>query len=128
MPTSDRSFADVLHDVVTNLQEIIRAEVRLAKAEVREESSKAKGAAVLLGAGALCGIFAAFFLLLASVYALTRITPDWAAALIVAAIVGIGALGALSAGMKRWKLVHTTPERTIENVKENIEWAKQQSK
>ena len=128
MATGDRSFSDVLHDVVRNLQEIVRAEVRLAKTEVREETVKAKGAVILLSAGALCGIFATFFVLLASVYALTRIAPDWAAALMVAAAVGIAAAGAFSAGVKRWKQVHPTPEKTIETIKDNVEWAKQQTK
>ena len=63
-----------------------------------------------------------------TVYALTRMVPDWAAALIVAGFMAIVAGLMLSAGMKRFKQVHPTPERTVENIKENVEWVKQRTK
>jgi len=128
MPTGERSFAEVFQDIVRNLQEIIRSEVRLAKTEVREEIGKARTAGVLVGGGAVSGIFATFFVLLTIVYALTRVMPDWAAALVVAVLLAVVAGVTLMAGLKRFKQVHPTPERTIESVKENVEWAKQQTK
>jgi len=128
MPTSDRSISDVLQDVVHNLQEIVRAEVRLAKTEIREEAGKAKPAGALLATGALSGIFAAFFILLAMVYALTRIIPDWAAALAVAVLTGIAAAATLAAGKKRLAQVHPVPEKTVATLKENVEWAKRQTR
>ncbi len=63
-----------------------------------------------------------------TVYALTRVVPDWAAALIVAAIMGAVAGLLLNAGMKRVRQVHATPERTLENIKENVEWVTQKTK
>ncbi len=128
MATSDRSIAEVLQDILRNLQEIIRSEVRLAKTEVREEAVKAKSAGALLGGGAVCGLFATFFLLLTIVYALALVLPYWAAALIVAVVLAIIAAIVLSAGVKQFKRVHPVPDKTIENVKENVEWAKQQTK
>src|SRR5207237_503322 len=116
----DRSVADVLRDIVGNIQEIVRAEVRLAKSEVREELTKVQNAGLLLGLGAIGGLFAVFFLLFSLVYALSIVMPNWAAALTAAAI--------LSVGMKRFGRVHPVPDRTIESVKENVQWAKQQSK
>ena len=35
---TERSFAELLQDIAANVQEIIRSEFRLAKAEVREEA------------------------------------------------------------------------------------------
>ncbi len=128
MATSDRSIAEVLQDILRNLQEIIRSEVRLAKTEVRDEALKAKAAGILLGAGGVCGIFAVFFLLLAIVCALAIVLPYWASALIVAAALAIGAAIVLNAGLQQFKRVHPVPDKTIENVKENVEWAKQQTK
>ncbi len=128
MATSDRSIANVLQDILRNIQEIVRSEVRLAKAEVREEVGKAKSAGALVGAAAICGIFSSFFLLLTIIYALTRVMPDWAAALTITVILAIVAGVLFSAGAKRFKQVHPAPDRTIETVKENVEWAKQQTK
>ncbi len=128
MTTADRSISDVLQDIIRNIQEIVRAEVRLAKTEVREEVAKAKSGAAILGIGAVCGLFASFFLLLTIVYALARLVPDWASALIVTVVLAAAAGLAISAGLKQLQRVHPTPDKTIESVKENVEWAKQQTK
>jgi uncharacterized membrane protein YqjE len=127
MPPVERSFSDVLQDIVHNLQDIIRSEVRLAKMELREDLSKTRAAALLLGIGALSGVFGIFFVLLAIVHALSYVVPDWAAALIVAFALAFGAALAVSRGVKRFKQVNAAP-KTIESLKENVEWAKQQIK
>jgi uncharacterized membrane protein YqjE len=128
MAAEDRSLSDVLQDVIRNVQEIVRSEVRLAKAEIREEAAKTKSATLLLGAGAVTAIFAILFLLLMIVHALALVMPSWAAALIVGAALAVVAGVTLPAGIRRFKLIHPTPERTVETIKENVEWAKQHTK
>ena len=128
MAAEDRSFSDVVQDILRNVQDIVRSEVRLAKAEIREEAAKAKSSAVFLGAGAVTTVFAILFLLLTMVYALALAMPSWAAALIVGAALALTATMMLKAGIKRFKQIHPTPERTVETIKENVEWAKQQAK
>jgi uncharacterized membrane protein YqjE len=128
MAPIDRSFSDVFQDIVRNLQEIVRSEVRLAKTEIREEAVKAKSSATLLGGGAVTGLFAVLFFLLTILYALVRVMPDWAAAMVVGAVLAVIAGITLSAGTKQLKVIHPTPERTVETIKENVEWVKQQSK
>jgi len=128
MAPTDRSVSDVLQDIIWNIQDIVRSEVRLAKTEVREEVSKARDASVLIGVGALSGTFSAFFLLFSIVYALSRVVPDWAAALIVAVAMAIATGVLLSKGAERFKHVHPAPDKTIESLKENVEWAKRQAK
>src|SRR6202035_1099017 len=97
---SDRSISSVLRDIVQNIQDIVRSELRLAKIEIGEELTKAKTAVVLLGISALGGFLAVFFALIAAVFALSKIVPNWAAALIVAAAMGIGAAALAYAGRK----------------------------
>jgi len=128
MPAEDRSFSDVFQDILHNVQDIVRSEVRLAKTEIREEVGEAKSSAVLVGGGALTAVFALLFFLLTVVYALALVMPSWAAALIVGAAVALIATLMLTTGMRRFKQVHPTPERTVETIKENIEWAKQRAK
>lgn len=125
---SDRSVSAVLQDILRNFQEIVRSEVRLAKAEVREEATKAKSAGLLIGIGTLSGIFAALFLLLMIVYALATVIPNWAASLIVAVALAIVAGIMLSAGRNRLKQIRPTLEDTKQSLKENLEWAKQHTK
>ena len=128
MAAGDRSFSGVLQDIIRNVQEIVRSEVRLAKTEILDEAAKAKSSALLLGAGAVTAIFAIFFLLLMIVYALALVVPSWAAALIVGAALAVVASVMLMAGVGRFKQIHPTPERTVETIKENVEWAKQHTK
>jgi cytochrome c biogenesis protein CcdA len=127
MSSGDRSIAVVLQDIVRNIQDIVRSEVRLAKTELREEVTKARSASVLVGIGALAGIFSVFFFILTAVYALSLVVPDWAAALIVATGIAIVAGVTLGTGLRRFKAVHAAP-KTVASLKENVEWAKQQTK
>jgi uncharacterized membrane protein YqjE len=127
MASGERTIFTVVRDVVDNLQDIIRSEVRLAKAELREELTRARSAALLFGVGIVAATFSILFVLLASVYALSRVLPAWAAALVVAAAVAVVAVITLPAGMKRFKSVEAAP-KTAASVKETITWAKQQTK
>jgi hypothetical protein len=127
MAAGIRSIPEILHDVLANIQDIVRAEVRLAKAELGEELTAARSGGLLVGAGAVAAIFSALFLLLACVYALGRVMPNWAAALIVAAAVGIAAAVILSLGLKRFKTIQAAP-KTAASLKENVRWARQQTR
>jgi uncharacterized membrane protein YqjE len=128
MAAVDRSFSDLLQDIIRNVQEIVRSEVRLAKTEIREEAAKTKASMVLLGAGAVTGLFAILFLLLMIVSALALVMPNWAAALVVGAALAVAAGVMLAGGVKSFQRIHPTPDRTVETIKENIQWAKQQTK
>ena len=127
MAAGNRSIPEILEDVLTNIQDIVRAEVRLAKAELGEELSRARTGGLLIGVGAVAAIFSALFLLLACVYVLGRVMPNWAAALIVAAAVGVAAAVTLGLGLKRFKTIQAAP-KTAASLKENVSWAKQQTK
>ena len=127
MAASIRSIPEILKDVLTNIQDIVRAEVRLAKAELGEELSSARSAGLLIGVGAVAAIFCALFLLLACVYALGRVMPNWAAALVVAAAVGVAAAVTLSLGLKRFKTIQAAP-KTSASLQENVRWAKELTK
>lgn len=122
-----RSIPEILQDVLTNIQDIVRAEVRLAKAELGEELNRARSGGLLIGVGAVAAIFSTLFLLLACVYALGLVVPNWAAALIVAAAVGVAAAVTLGLGLKRLKTIQAVP-KTAASLKENVRWAKQRTK
>ncbi len=124
MPNGDRSFSDVLENIVGNVQGIIRSEVRLAKAEIREEAAVAGRAAGIAGLGAVLSFYAAGFLLLTCLYALELTVAPWLAALIMMLVVGGIAAAVVRAGIQGLKRVHARPDKTIDTIKENVEWAK----
>lgn len=124
---TDRSAGEIVKDIVANAQEIIRSEVRLAKAEVREEGRKAIQAGTALATGAVTVLYGIGFLLAAATAALALVMPWWSAALIVGAVLAIAGGIALSIGLNRWKLVHA-PDKVVSDVKENVEWLKHQTR
>ena len=128
MALGDRSLADVLRDVLSNLQEIVRSEVRLAKTEIVDEAARAKSSVIFLVAGAVTALFAALFLLLTIVFALALIMPIWAAMLIPGITLAVVASILLAAGVKRFKQRRPVLERTVESLKENVAWAQQHGK
>ena len=122
----ERPMAEVFRDIIGNVQEMVRSEVRLAKVEIREEASKTARAGAMLAAGAVLAMIAGVFLLVCLAQLLDLIMPDWAAALVVALVLGIPAAILISKGRDRLHV--PVPGKTIENVKENVEWMKNQTK
>jgi uncharacterized membrane protein YqjE len=123
-----RSVPEVLQDIVGNIEEIIRSEFRLAKAEVKQEASQAAPPLKMIVVGAAIGFYALGFLLFTLMMGLATIVATWLAALIVGAVLGLLALALVTTASKRLKHVNTVPERTIETMKENVQWAKNQIK
>ena len=124
---NERSLLEVLHDIVSNIQEIGRSEFRLAKSEIKEQVSKAAKPAATLAMGIVLAMYAFGFMLLTIVYVMATVVSAWLAALLVTAVVAVVALVLVTAGKDRLKRVKP-PEKTIETVKENVEWAKNQIK
>jgi uncharacterized membrane protein YqjE len=123
----ERSIASLVKDIVGNLQQIIRAEVRLAKVEVAEELTKARRAMVFLAVGALFATMAVGCLILAAVYLLAHFVQPWAAAVLVA--VGVGAIAGVLVAIGATQLKRVSlPARTVTSVQENIQWAKAQAR
>ena len=123
-----RSLTEVLKDIVGNIQEIIRSEVKLAKSEIGDQVIKAWAAARLLLAGAVLGLYALGLVLLGVVYAVALAMPAWAAALCVGGTVAIISAAVIGVGRARLKTVHAAPRRTIQTIEENVEWIKRQTR
>jgi len=121
-----RSMAEVLQDIVANIQEIFRSEFRLAKAEIHEETTKFARSSVPLAIGVILALYALGFILLAAVHGLALVVDSWLAALIVGVAVLVISLTLVSIGRKRLKQVKVVPEKTLGTVKENLQWAKHQ--
>src|SRR5262249_22209225 len=124
----ERSIGSLLKDIVGNVQQIIRAEVRLAKAEVTEELTKARRGVVLVAIGGLFSVMALAFLLLGAMYLLSSIVQPWIAAVLVGFGTGVIGGGLVAGGVQQLKLVSLPPPRTVTSVQENIQWVKAQTR
>jgi uncharacterized membrane protein YqjE len=125
---TDHSLADLARQLSLQTTELVRHEVELAKAELREKGKRAgAGAGMFGGAGAL-GLYALGALTAAVIAGIAEALPVWAAALIVAAVYGAGA--GILALRGRSKVQHATPpvpERTVQSVKEDVRYTKQRA-
>jgi hypothetical protein len=104
------SLGELLGDVTRDLSTLMRQEVELAKAELKQSATKAgKGGGMLAGAG-VAGHFVLVFLSLALMFALGALMPLGWAAVIVAVIWGIIAAVLASIGRKELKQIKGLPQ------------------
>ena len=122
--TTNASPGQLASEVAKDVSTLVRQEVALAKAELQKEAKTAGAAAGALGGAGFAGYFVLGFLSLALMYALDSVMPTGWAALIVAAVWGVAAAVLAVLGRKKLKDFNPKPERTIETVKEDVQWAK----
>jgi hypothetical protein len=115
---SDRSVGELVHEVTGDLTTLMRKELELAKAEVKQEVSTAGKAAGMLGAAGLAGYMVALFASIALFWALANGMDEAWAALIVTAIWAVIGAVLFTMGRKRLKTVSPKPERTVQTLKE----------
>jgi hypothetical protein len=122
----DASLATLLSGIVGDAQALVRQEIALARQEIREEISAAKDAGTALAiAGAVLAI-GGLFLLITLALGLADLLnwPSWAGFGLVGLVAAIAGAVMLSSARQRLQHVHPLPERTVETMKENIEWIK----
>jgi hypothetical protein len=115
---SDVSVGQLMGDISNDLSTLVRQELDLAKAELKQEAAKAVPAAGMLGGAGFAGYMTILFLSITVWMALSNlIDPAWAA-LIVTIVWGIVGAVLFVRGRQRMKQVHPIPERTVETVKQ----------
>ncbi len=125
-PGETRSLGEIVGEVTSDLSDLFRAEVQLAKTELKQEATRAgKGAGMLAAAG-----FAAFMLILflsiALMWVLDNVMPVELAALIVALLWGAAAAVLALVGRKNLKKANPQLPQTQQTLKEDAQWAKAQ--
>ena len=120
----ERSIATVLKDIVGNVQELVRAEIRLAKAEVRHEVDKTKRSIALLVVGGVVTVLALAFLMLGSVYALSMVVAPWIAAVVIGVIAGVVGWVCVATALTQLRHVSIVPPKVVTTIEESVPWAK----
>jgi xanthine/uracil permease len=123
----ERSLGDLFSDLSRETTTLVRQEVQLAKAELTQSATEAARGIGMLVAGGAVAYAGLLFLLLAIVYGLIEAGWEaWLSALVVGlVVVVIGAILVLRA-RESLKPANLAPRRTVETLKEDQEWAKEQ--
>ncbi len=125
----DRSLGELFSQLSQETTTLVHQEVELAKTEFTHKAARLGKDVGFLVAGGAVGYAGLLALIATIVLALGQAgMPWWLSALVVSLIVaGIG--GALVwKGLNNLKRERITPEETIETLKEDAAWAKEQTK
>ncbi len=122
----DQSIGSLIGRLSTHLSKLMRQEMALAKAEIREEVKQAgKGAGMLGGAGFAAWMVAVFASLTLMFLLGLAIDLTWAALIVTLLWAAVGA-ALFVVGRNQLKQVNPKPEQTVESLKEDKEWLKAQ--
>ena len=112
---------ELVQQASQQLTELVRGEMKLAQAEMKEKGKRYGKSGGLFGGASLAGFLMLQALVASVIAAVALLLPVWAAALIVTAVLGaIAAVLALSGKKQVRKASPPTPQSTIENVKADM--------
>ncbi|NJK81142.1 MAG: phage holin family protein [Chloroflexaceae bacterium] len=123
-----QSVAHLLGELVADAQHLVRKEFELARTEVRQEINKAQQGAISLGIGVGVLAMGGIMLLLMLVYLLADVftLELWISYLIVGAVLAIIGTILLLTGRSRLQQIDPKPEATIDEVRKDAQWLKEQ--
>jgi len=124
----ERSIGELFGELSQDMGLLVRQEAQLAKTEMQTKLSKITTDLVALATGGVVALVGGLALTAAVI--LLLIDPvglkPWVAALLVGALMGIIGWVMLQRGLKDLKRTDPTPRRTVETIKDDIQWAKEQ--
>ena len=124
----DRPLGELISDLANETSSLVRNEVSLAKIELTQKATEiGKNIGFLAIGGAVA--YAAFLALGAAIIMLlAKAIPAWAAALIIGVLVAATAWLLIKSALSKLQRTELTPEQTVETLKEDAQWIKEQVK
>ena len=132
----ERSLGDLFSELATETSTLVRQEVALAQVELTQKATSVGKQVGFLVVGGAVGYAAALIILSAVVIGFaqlistisgwTYMTSAWISGAIVGAIVGVVAYLLITNALAKLKNTDLAPRKTIESVKEDAQWLKDQ--
>jgi uncharacterized membrane protein YqjE len=125
-PLPREGIVGSISDLADDVQRLVELEIELLQQELQELLRRNAIAVGLLAVGGLGVLFAVIFLQVALVAFLPTVlpVPEWLSAMLVVLFWVIVAAVLFVVGRARIKI--EPPEKTIQSIKEDLEWVKQQ--
>jgi uncharacterized membrane protein YqjE len=124
-PATDVSTGELVQRLSTQLSDLVRGELALARAELTEKGKRAGTGVGLAGAGGVLATYGGAALVAAVVAALALVLPVWAAALITGAVLlAVAGLLALMGKKQIDKATPMVPEQATAGVRRDVETVK----
>ena len=121
---ADASLGELVAHATADLSSLLRQEVALAKVEIKQEVVSAGKAAGMLGGAGFAGLFGLVFLSISAAYGISWLGVPLGCAFFTVGLLYVLAAGVLALLGKKNLAKVGPPEKTIETVKDDVEWAK----
>ena len=124
----DRSIGELFGQLTQDMTLLVRQEIQLARVEMSDKISKVTTNVISVAAGGFVAYLGGLALVAALILAIRDLANISLAvsALIVGAVLAIIGYVMLQRGMKELKRVDLSPRRTVETLKDDVQWAKEQ--
>lgn len=124
----DRSLGELFSELAAETSTLVRQEVNLAKTEMSHKASRAGRHIGVLAAGGAVAYAGLLAVLAGVIVLLDNVMPLWVSALLVGVVVGIAGYLLVRRALDALKREDFAPRETIETLKEDQQWAKDQTR
>ena len=125
VPRMDRSLGELFSDLSQQTAELIRQEMRLAKAELSDKLSDVGKHVAMIAAAAVFGLAALMAVTAGIVLLLVEFgVAPWLSAVITAVVMGLVAFLLAQSGLAALRKKSIAPVETIDSLKETTQWLK----
>lgn len=125
-PVSEPTTAELMSRLSQQTSRLVRDEIRLVQAELKEKGKHAGLGAGLFGAAGYFGFFATAAFVATAILALALVLPAWLSALIIAAaLLVVAGIAALVGKREVKRVTPVAPEATVESVKRDVNEVKE---
>jgi hypothetical protein len=123
--TEDKSLGELVATATRDLSLLVHKEVELAKAEIKKDIAAAGKGAGLFGGAGFAGVFALIFLSISAAYGISSLgVPLGCGFFAVGALYLLAAAVLGLSGKKKISQLSPPAEKTVQTVKDDLEWAK----
>jgi len=123
----ERSLGDLFGDLARDMGTLVSQEITLARTELTEKASRVGKDIAMLAVGGLVAYAGLLAIIAAVIFLIAdRGVPLWVSALFVGVIVAVVGYLLVQRGISALKQQDLTPRQTIQSIKEDTQWAKEQ--
>jgi uncharacterized membrane protein len=123
----DRSIGELFSELSQETATLVRQEVQLAKTEMSQKASRVGKDVGFLAAGGAVAYAGLLAIIAGVIFLLALVIPLWLSALLVGIAVAAAGYFLVRKGLDALKQEDLAPRETIETLKEDKEWANDQT-
>ena len=123
----DRSLGELFSELAQETSTLVRQEVALAKTEMSHKASRAGRHIGVLAAGGAVAYAGLLAILAGVIVLLDNVMPLWASALLVGVVVAVVGYLLARRAIDALKREDFAPRETVRTLKEDQQWAKDQT-